>query len=72
MKILIKAAQIIDQSSQFNGMRKDIVIDNEIITRIEDDITGDFDQVIASKNLHISQGWFDSKVNFCDPGLEHK
>jgi dihydroorotase len=73
MKILIKAAQIVDQSSQFNGMRKDIVIDNEIITRIEDTIIGeDFDQVIESKNLHISQGWFDSKVNFCDPGLEHK
>lgn len=72
MKILIKAAQIIDQSSQFNGMRKDIVIDNEIITRIEDSITGDFDQVIESNNLHVSQGWFDSKVHFCDPGLEHK
>lgn len=72
MKILIKAAQIIDKSSQYNGMRKDIVIDNEIISQIEDSISGNFDQVIASNNMHISQGWFDSKVNFCDPGLEHK
>lgn len=72
MKILLKSAQIIDESSAFNQSRKDILIENGIITKIEDTINEQVDQEYTSEDLHVSSGWFDAKVNFCDPGLEHK
>lgn len=72
MKILIKSAKIIDESSVFNNSKKDILIENGVITKIEDSITEEVDREYSSNDLHVSGGWFDAKVNFCDPGLEHK
>ena len=38
MKILIKKATIVDPQSSFNGKTKDLLIENGIITKIEDSI----------------------------------
>ena len=72
MKILIKQAKITDTSSPFNGQVKDILIENEIITSIENNINENDAQVIKENNLHVSIGWVDLKADFCDPGFEHK
>ncbi len=73
MNILIKAAQIIDSSSPHNGKVMDVLIENGIITSIKTKIITDKNaKVIEADNLHISAGWVDMQVNFCDPGFEHK
>ena len=28
------------------------------------------DQTVSFENMHVSTGWFDARVNFCDPGFE--
>ena len=72
MKILIKSAQIIDSTSSHNGKKMDIFIDNGIIKDIKDSIDIESDIIIDEPDLLISQGWADLKVDFCDPGHEHK
>ena len=72
MKILIKSAQIIDNSSTNNGKKMDLLIDNGIITEINENINVESDIVINETDMFISQGWTDLKVDFCDPGHEHK
>lgn len=73
MKIYIKQATIINPASRFHKAKKDILIENGKVTRIEDHIKVDsVDHIIESKDLHISASWVDLKANFCDPGNEHK
>lgn len=73
MKVLIKQATILDTNSSFNGLTKDLLIEDNVIIAIEDTITNDnVDHQIESENLHISMGWADIKSDFCDPGNEHK
>lgn len=72
MKVLIKNAQILSNSSPYNGQSKDILIENGIITEIGNNIQTTHDQIIEVENLHVSQGWMDCFANFCDPGDEQK
>ena len=73
MTILLKSAIIIDSSSPFHLQKKDLLIKNGIITKIASSIKND-DSIkeIKLKNLHISQGWFDTSVCFCEPGFEER
>jgi dihydroorotase len=73
MNILIKSAHIINPSSPFNGKVMDVLIENGIIKSIKSKIpTPKNCKIIESKNLHLSAGWFDMQVNFCEPGNEYK
>ncbi len=72
MKVLIKQATIVHSNSPFNGLKKDIFIQDGIIQSIADDISSSADQTIEQDGLHISIGWMDSYSNFCDPGYEYK
>lgn len=72
MKVLIKQAIITDSQSSMNGKKKDILIENGIISAIETSIQDAEAKVIEGANLHVSQGWVDLKAHFCDPGEEHK
>jgi len=73
MDVLIKSARIIDSGSKFNGKTMDVLIENGIITSIKPKITSNKKiQTIELKNTHLSPGWMDMQVNFCDPGYEHK
>lgn len=72
MKLLIKQARITDSSSPFNGLLKDLLIENGKIVKIEDNITAGDIPVFTAPNLHVSQGWVDIGANLCDPGFEHK
>jgi len=73
MILLLKSATIIDKSSPFHNKTKDILVENGIITNIEDSIlnSNNFKE-IALDNLHISQGWFDTSVCFGEPGFEER
>ena len=73
MNILIKSAHIIDAKSPYNGKVMDVLIENGIIKSIKSKIVSQKNvKVIEAGNLHLSAGWFDMQVNFCDPGFEHK
>lgn len=72
MKILLKSCKIIDSQSEHHQQIKDILITDDIISKIDDSITVDADKIIEFENLHVSLGWFDAKVNFTDPGNEIK
>ncbi len=73
MNILIKSAHIIDSKSPYNGKVMDILIENGSIRSINAKIIPEKNvKIIAYDNLHISTGWVDMQVNFCDPGFEHK
>ena len=72
MNVLLKQAKIIDPSSSHHNVRKDILIKSGTIMSIEDAIdTNEVDQIITSKDLHVSKGWTDLKAHFCDPGYEY-
>lgn len=72
MKILIRQAKVIDELSPFNGLIKDILVENDQIISIENQINSAADQVIEAPDLQVSLGWVDAFANFCDPGIEYK
>jgi len=73
MDILIKSAVIVDNNSNLNGQKMDILIEKGIIVKIAKSIknSGNYKE-ISYPDLHVSIGWFDFRANFCDPGNEHK
>lgn len=76
MIFLLQSATIFDSNSPFHLQRKDIYIENGIITGIEapSENTTASDQltIIKSKNLCVSNGWVDMNVVNTDPGYEHR
>lgn len=72
MNILLKNATLIDEKSAFHNQKKDVFIQEGIITAIEDHIDSDADHVINRENLHLSSGWFDPSVCFGEPGFEER
>tara|TARA_R100000935_G_scaffold58734_1_gene97399 strand:+ start:2335 stop:3597 length:1263 start_codon:yes stop_codon:yes gene_type:complete len=73
MKLLLKAAKIIDPGSKYNHKKVDILIEGGIIKKIGASLKiEDVDKEIDLKNLHVSKGWFDSSVSFGEPGYEER
>jgi dihydroorotase len=73
MNILIRSARIMDANSAHNGKTMDVLIENGIIVSVKSRINTEKNvKVIEADNLHLSPGWIDMQVNFCDPGFEHK
>jgi len=72
MKVLIKRANILAPSSPFHGKLHDILIEDRIISAIEDNLEIKADKIIELDELYISSGWVDCFANFCDPGQEFK
>jgi dihydroorotase len=72
MRVLIKQATIVNSTSPFNGLAKDIYIKDGVISAIADSITEKADTTIEGKNLSVSIGWIDIFSHFCDPGYEHR
>ena len=72
MKILIQQACIIDPSSPHNGAIRDILIENGLISAIENTLSDPEATLVGEPGLHVSPGWVDVFSHFCDPGYEHK
>ena len=73
MNTLLKAAIIVDPSSKHHLKKRDILIENGKITKIASSITVTKGiKEVSLKNLHVSQGWFDSSVSFGEPGFEER
>jgi dihydroorotase len=71
MKILIKDALILHPGSPYHQKKKDILISNGKIARIDQNLNEE-GTLIKGKKLMVSIGWFDMRANFNDPGNEHK
>ncbi len=73
MNIIIKSAVIIDSKSKHHHHKKDVLIEKGIITKIASTIKNENNyKELDLKNLHISNGWFDSSVSFGEPGYEER
>jgi dihydroorotase len=71
MKILIKKATIL-QPGQEEPTKKDILIEDGIITNIAKGISDSQAVIIESPNLHVSPGWFDIGAQQGQPGYEYR
>lgn len=73
MNVLLKSATIIDSKSDYHNKTQDILIENGVITKISSKLSNTKNyKEITLKNLHVSQGWFDSSVSFGEPGYEER
>lgn len=71
MKILIKNAKIYQSNTPFHLQQKDVLIEKGIISKIDDSISEEVDELIESDGLSVSMGWIDMNVQVGDPGFEH-
>lgn len=72
MRILIKSAKIIAPESQFHLKKADVLVERGSVSKIGTSLKTKADKVIEAKNLHLSEGWFDSSVSFGEPGYEER
>jgi dihydroorotase len=69
MSILIKNGRMIDPASKFDGKR-DILIENNIISKIAEKIDAKADTVIDAEGSLVLPGLCDMHVHFREPGRE--
>ncbi len=69
MKTLIKNAKIVNEGKTFES---DILIENDIISKIESRISDEADQIIDASGKYLLPGVIDDQVHFREPGLTHK
>lgn len=69
MKILIKNTQIVNEGKIFSG---DVLIENDVISRIDSNISEEADQTIDGSGKYLLPGVIDDQVHFREPGLTHK
>ena len=72
MNILLQQVTIADPNSPHNGNKKDILIVDAIINRIDDNITADDAQKLNAGSVIVSPGWIDIFAHSCDPGYEFR
>ncbi len=69
MKILIKNAKVVNENQIIDA---DILIENDLISKIEADINVEVDRIIDAKGQYVLPGVIDDQVHFREPGLTHK
>ncbi|MDB4205010.1 dihydroorotase [Polaribacter sp.] len=68
--ILIQNATIVNENKIFKG---DVLIENEIITKISSEIKPTKNvEIINAKGKYLIPGFIDDQVHFREPGLTHK
>jgi dihydroorotase len=72
MRILIRAVQIADPASVYDGKQADILIENGIIQQVETAIDATADLEIQAGGYIASPGWLDAYATCGEPGEEWK
>jgi dihydroorotase len=72
MKILVRKVKVVDKKSVYNGLVKDILIEDGVIRQIGEGIDAGDAEVKEGDQLSVSPGWLDMRVASRDPGFEHK
>ena len=71
MNLLLKNGTLIDYKTN-TFAKKDILIENDKIKKIENEITEEADKIINCTNLNIIPGMIDMHCHLREPGFEHK
>lgn len=71
MKTLLKNGTLIDYKTN-TFEKKDILIEDEKIKKIDNEITESADRIINCTNLNIIPGMIDMHCHLREPGFEHK
>ena len=71
MKLLLKNGTIIDYANKVNS-KKDILIEDDKIAKVEDSISDVVDKEIDCTGLYIMPGMIDIHCHLREPGGEHK
>ena len=71
MRTLLKNGTLIDYKTKTNE-KKDILIENDKIIKIEKEINENAEKVIDCTNLNIIPGMIDMHCHLREPGFEHK
>lgn len=71
MEFLIRAALILDSNSPYHLKKKDLLIKDGVIKKIDDNIKFK-GQIIDHPGLRVMNGLIDLRSHFNDPGFEHK
>ncbi|MBL0052864.1 MAG: hypothetical protein IPP29_15805 [Bacteroidetes bacterium] len=72
MILLIKNITVIDAASSYHMQCVDILIREGIRSDISKNIASEKNVIVYDGGgKHISAGWFDMRVNFCEPGNHH-
>lgn len=71
MKVLIKKATIL-QAGQDELSKKDILVEDGVITNIARGISDGTATIVESPNLHVSPGWLDIGAQGGQPGYEYR
>jgi dihydroorotase len=69
MKTLIKNVNIVNEGKIFES---DILIENDLISKIASAISEDADQIIDGAGKYLLPGVIDDQVHFREPGLRIK
>lgn len=69
MKILIKNAQVVNEGKIVTS---DILVENDLISKIDTNISEEADQIIDASGKYLLPGVIDDQVHFREPGLTHK
>ena len=69
MKILITNATFVNENKIF---KSDLLIENDLITKIASTISEDVDKIIDAEGKHLLPGIIDDQVHFREPGLTWK
>lgn len=71
MILLLKNAYVVDYATGFEGI-SDILIKDDVIVKVQPNISKDADEIIDCKGLTVLPGIFDMHVHLRDPGQTHK
>ena len=71
MRTILKNGTLIDYKTNTNE-KKDILIENDKIIKIENEINENSDKIIDCTNLNIIPGMIDMHCHLREPGFEHK
>src|SRR5690554_4038156 len=71
MKLLIKSGRLINPATD-KDMTCDILIEDNLISKIESYIDQEADQVIDAYGCFVMPGFIDLHVHLREPGFEHK
>ncbi len=72
MKILIKNAYVFDDRSPYHRTRQALLINNGTIQQIDQAIEPSEDMHLIEGDVNVSNGLFDMRVDFADPGYEYR
>ena len=70
--LLIKSATILDTRSKHHRKKRDLLIRNGKIEKIQSKINAPKAKVLQASGAFISIGWLDVGVHTGDPGFEHR